>query len=53
MHDKTPELQTGHIQLTADIVAAFVSNNSVPVGSLADLLSSVHCHYQRTCQREI
>ncbi|WP_419951728.1 MucR family transcriptional regulator [Methylobacterium sp.] len=42
MHDKTPELQTGHIQLTADIVAAFVSNNSVPVGSLADLLSSVH-----------
>ncbi|MHC2086139.1 Ros/MucR family transcriptional regulator [Methylobacterium sp. CM6244] len=42
MTDQTPELPTSHIELTADIVAAYVSNNSVPVGSLADLLSSVH-----------
>ncbi|MEI8717349.1 MucR family transcriptional regulator [Mesorhizobium sp. ISC11] len=30
------------IELTADIVSAFVSNNSVPVSNLADLISSVH-----------
>ena len=42
MTDQTPELPTSHIELTANIVAAYVSNNSVPVGSLADLLSSVH-----------
>ena len=31
-----------HIELTADIVAAYVSNNSLPVGGLADLIASVH-----------
>ena len=31
-----------HIELTADIVTAYVSNNSVPVGGLADLIASVH-----------
>lgn len=30
------------IEFTADIVSAFVSNNSVPVSNLADLISSVH-----------
>jgi predicted transcriptional regulator len=30
------------IEHTADIVSAFVSNNSVPVSNLADLISSVH-----------
>lgn len=30
------------IELTADIVSAFVSNNSVPVSNLADLISTVH-----------
>ncbi|MHC2021368.1 Ros/MucR family transcriptional regulator [Methylobacterium sp. CM6247] len=42
MTDQTIELQTSHIELTAEIVAAYVSNNPVPVGSLAELLSSVH-----------
>jgi predicted transcriptional regulator len=30
------------VELTADIVSAFVSNNSVPVANLADLIGSVH-----------
>ena len=30
------------IELTADIVAAYVSNNPVPVASLPDLISSVN-----------
>lgn len=42
MTDQTPEMPNSHIELTAEIVAAYVSNNSVPVGSLGDLLSSVH-----------
>ena len=29
-------------ELTADIVSAFVGNNAVPLGSLADLIVSVH-----------
>ena len=31
-----------HIELTADIVAAYVSNNSLPASGLADLIASVH-----------
>ena len=31
-----------HVELTADIVAAYVSNNSLPVAGLADLIASVH-----------
>ena len=42
MADSTRDFQANYIELAADIVAAYVSNNSVPVGSLADLLSSVH-----------
>ena len=30
------------IELSADIVAAYVSNNSVPVTSLPDLIAAVH-----------
>lgn len=30
------------IELTADVVAAYVSNNSVPVGELANLISDVY-----------
>ncbi|MER9144260.1 MucR family transcriptional regulator [Mesorhizobium sp. M0871] len=37
-HDHAAEL----IELTADIIAAFVSNNSVPVAGLPDLIASVH-----------
>lgn len=36
------EASTNHIGLAADIVAAFVSNNSVPVADLPGLISSVH-----------
>jgi len=35
---KTAEL----IELTADIISAFVSNNAVPVANLPDLIASVH-----------
>ncbi|MHC2018708.1 Ros/MucR family transcriptional regulator [Methylobacterium sp. CM6247] len=42
MTDQTQDLQTGYIGLTADLVAAYVSNNSVPVSALPELLSSVH-----------
>ncbi|TIX02038.1 MAG: transcriptional regulator, partial [Mesorhizobium sp.] len=30
------------IELTADVVAAYVSNNPVPVGELPNLISDVH-----------
>jgi predicted transcriptional regulator len=42
MNDVSPEVPTDYIDLTADIVSAFVSNNSVPVSELANLLTSVH-----------
>ncbi|WCS28144.1 MucR family transcriptional regulator [Methylobacterium sp. NMS14P] len=34
--------QTSLIELTADIVAAYVSNNSVPVSEMPALLSAIH-----------
>ncbi|GJD93989.1 MucR family transcriptional regulator [Methylobacterium iners] len=34
--------QTNSIELTAEIVCAFVANNPVPAAGLADLLQSVH-----------
>ena len=36
------EASTHRIELAADIVAAFVSNNSVPVTDLPGLIASVH-----------
>ncbi|TIW65586.1 MAG: transcriptional regulator, partial [Mesorhizobium sp.] len=30
------------IELTADVVAAYVSNNPVPVGELPNLIADVH-----------
>jgi predicted transcriptional regulator len=36
------EASTNHIGLAADIVAAFVSNNSVPAADLPSLITSVH-----------
>ena len=33
---------TGVLELTSDIVASYVSNNSVPQGDLAGLINSVH-----------
>ena len=40
--DNTSELQETLITLTADIVAAHVSNNSVAVSDLAVLIANVH-----------
>ncbi|WP_322419308.1 MucR family transcriptional regulator [Mesorhizobium huakuii] len=42
MTENTDQNAIELIELTADIVSAFVSNNSVPVSNLADLISSVH-----------
>ncbi|TXN29121.1 MucR family transcriptional regulator [Methylobacterium sp. WL19] len=42
MTDSTQDFKANYIELAADIVAAYVSNNSVPVTALADLLSNVH-----------
>ncbi|MCJ2131261.1 MucR family transcriptional regulator [Methylobacterium sp. E-045] len=42
MTDQTPDLQPNYVELTADLVAAYVSNNSVPVSALPELLSNVH-----------
>jgi predicted transcriptional regulator len=42
MDEFTADVATDHIELTADIVSAYVSKNSVPVTELASLLASVH-----------
>ena len=38
---------TDFIELTADIVSAYVSNNSVPAGELAALIGDVHAALNR------
>ena len=42
MDDVASNVSTDHIELTADIVSAYVSNNSIPASELANLLASVH-----------
>ena len=42
MDDATSHGPTDYIELTADIVSAYVSNNSIPASELANLLASVH-----------
>ncbi|MER9585255.1 MucR family transcriptional regulator [Mesorhizobium sp. M0276] len=42
MIDETDDRAADLAELTADIVSAFVSNNSVPVSSLPELIGSVH-----------
>lgn len=42
MDEVTLDMPTNHIELTADIVAAYVSNNSVSVTEFVNLLTSVH-----------
>ncbi|KQU21649.1 MucR family transcriptional regulator [Methylobacterium sp. Leaf94] len=42
MDDARSNVPTDLIELTADIVSAYVSNNSIPVSELANLLASVH-----------
>lgn len=41
--DQNLEIQSdNHIELATEIVAAYVSNNSVPLAGLAELIASVH-----------
>ncbi|WP_424753320.1 MucR family transcriptional regulator [Methylobacterium sp.] len=42
MTDSTQDFPSSYIELTAELVAAYVSNNSVPVSALPELLGSVH-----------
>ncbi|WP_264051624.1 MucR family transcriptional regulator [Methylobacterium flocculans] len=42
MDEAAPNVPSDHIELTADIVSAYVSNNSIPTSELANLLASVH-----------
>ncbi|KQO49384.1 MULTISPECIES: MucR family transcriptional regulator [unclassified Methylobacterium] len=42
MSDDAQEFQADYIELTADLVSAYVSNNSIPASALPDLLNNVH-----------
>jgi predicted transcriptional regulator len=42
MDDTAPQMSTDYIEMSADIVSAYVSNNSIPSSELANLLASVH-----------
>jgi predicted transcriptional regulator len=42
MDDVVSIVSTDHIELTADIVSAYILNNPIPVSELANLLASVH-----------
>ncbi|TGD95816.1 MucR family transcriptional regulator [Methylobacterium nonmethylotrophicum] len=45
---ETQDRDTGElVMLTADIVSAYVSKNSVPVGDLASLIAAVHASLER------
>ncbi|WP_262298216.1 MucR family transcriptional regulator [Microvirga sesbaniae] len=48
MSNETPT--PNYIELAADVVSAFVSNNSVPVAELPHLISSVHAALQNVGQ---
>ena len=42
MTDSTQDFPSSYIELTAELVAAYVSNNSIPASALPDLLNNVH-----------
>ncbi|MFE1600497.1 MucR family transcriptional regulator [Methylobacterium sp. ID0610] len=42
MSEENQGRQAHLIEITSDLVAAYVANNSVPVSALADLISAVH-----------
>jgi predicted transcriptional regulator len=48
MSDETPT--PNYIELAADIVSAFVSNNSVPIADLPSLIGNVHLALQNVGQ---
>ena len=46
MTDQVSTPTTNYVELAADIVSAFVSNNSVPTADLPALITSVHAALQ-------
>lgn len=42
MSETTPSAQLHYIERTVDVVAAYVSNNSIPTAELPALISSIH-----------
>ena len=42
MGESVESIRSDHLALTVDIVAAYVSNNSVPVADLSSLIGGVH-----------
>jgi predicted transcriptional regulator len=44
---------TNYIELSADIVSAYVSNNSVPAAELPLLISSIHAALTKTAQGQL
>src|SRR5690349_20753965 len=42
MSENTPFPPTNHLERTAEIVTAYVANNSIPVSHVSDLISRVH-----------
>ncbi|MCJ2043793.1 MucR family transcriptional regulator [Methylobacterium sp. J-078] len=42
MDETAPQMSSDYIEMSADIVSAYVSNNSIPSSELANLLASVH-----------
>ncbi len=48
-HDESAELLLG---LTADVVAAYVGNNSIRAGDLPQLIAEVHAAFKRHVERE-
>lgn len=51
MTDQTDTDGSDLVELTADIVSAYVSNNPIPVTGLADLIASVHSSLSGLGQR--
>lgn len=51
MSDENNGSRSGLIELTADIVSAYVSNNPVPVASLAELIASVNSSLSKLGER--
>jgi predicted transcriptional regulator len=45
-----PQNTPNYIELAADIVSAFVSNNSVPATELPALIGSVHAALNQGCE---
>ncbi|MDE2363642.1 MAG: MucR family transcriptional regulator [Hyphomicrobiales bacterium] len=45
--------QASYIELAADIVSAYVSNNSVPVGELPNLIRDVHSALTRVADHQV